>query len=233
MTNQANKLTHDFPTQVSRMFFGCLSVNVFCCFVELPLINFLAAISCMAVLLFHLLVSTSSQRVLLIVLSIFITLTITTAYLRQYHGAPPAFPIFMDLFYCSTLMVIFLKFRFQNSAKPQSDWKQIATIFGIGIPFIYFVFENVNFDYQILIMFRMIIFAITIFYGLFRPYMHRYVSYGVILNIVTTFFSGMKMFINPKMIPFEIQTVIYLIGMYLIITGVLRTANRTDFNFKS
>lgn len=205
------------------IYFGSLSLNLLSYFLNLHWLNTAVAVFCILLLVLNVVNLRPKSILLYHVLSFSIILTIVSSFMREYHGFVPALPIFADLFCCLILMAFFLKLRTQKSSVGQKDWKQVLIIFGIGFLFIFIAFDSISIDYQILIMLRMLVFAMMIFYGLFRPYVHSFVSYGIIINIFTTFISAITIFVSPKMIPYEFQTIFYLIGIYFLIVGILKS----------
>lgn len=211
------------PATLKVPFFGTLGISIISFYTNLPVLNGIAAFACIGFLFLFILNSDLRKKYLLILLNVCVVLTIVSTYLREYYNYLPVFAILSDSFYGLCLIVTFINFRIKKSKKEQSDWKQVLLIFGMAIPFIYITFEKVNFDYQVLIMMRMIIFSITVYYGLFRNYLHHFVSIGLLLNLFSTMTQGYAIFVNPNFLPIEIQTIIYLIGIYFIIVGLVKS----------
>lgn len=208
------------------IYFSLLILNLLSFFLKLPLLNTTIAILCISILIINVKLKKPKNIFLYYILNVSIVLTIISSYLRAYYSLIPALPILADLLTCLTFTAFFLKFRIQKTSIIEQDSKQLLIIFVIGFLFIFLAFDSISNDYQILVMLRMLSFAIMIFYGLFRPYVHPFVSYGIILNIFTTFISAITIFVRPNLVPYEFQTILYLIAMYLLNVGILKSENK-------
>jgi hypothetical protein len=151
------------------------------------------------------------------------TITVAFGYFRAYYNLNLVWPIISDLVSGSILVLILLKFRLNLRSRTEKDFLQIVIILTLAIPFIYYFFNFQTLDIEILMMARIVIYAIMGFYGVFRNKIHIFVSWGILINVFGSIISAISIVKYPGYFPLEIRVFLYVIWIHLIKIGILKT----------